>query len=142
MSDHLALGGALRQDLALIDTSAVVALQDQREAHHAAARLFFDESVLDWAAVNLTANETFTRLRYESDVSAGFAGFNFLRTNLTVIDFRPEDEVRVKSLLTKYADHKISYHDALCAAIMLRNGIYKIFTFDRDFLILGFQVLP
>jgi predicted nucleic acid-binding protein len=35
-----------------------------------------------------------------------------------------------------------SYHDAVCSAMMLRSGIYKIFTFDRDFQILGFQILP
>ena len=121
----------------------------QRVWRHTAIKSRADRSVkpevtdvLDWAAVNLTAHETFTRLRYGANVSAGFGGFDFLRTNLAVIDFRPEDEVRARSMLTKYADHKISYHDAICAAIMLRSGIYKIFTFDRDFLILGFHVLP
>ena len=45
-------------------------------------------------------------------------------------------------MLTKYGEHKISHHDALCAAVMLRTRIYQIFTFDRDFQILGFQVIP
>ena len=142
MSEPFTLGGILRDDLVLIDTSAAIALRDPRETLHTRATLFFEEASLDWATVNLTAHETFTRLRYGSDVNAGLGGFDFLRTGVTVIDFQMNDETRARSILTKYADHKISYHDAICAAIMLRSGIYKVFTFDRDFLILGFSVLP
>jgi predicted nucleic acid-binding protein len=97
---------------------------------------------LDWASLDLTAHETFTRLRAKTNVPKGFKGFDFLRTDLTLIRFEAEDESRTRTLLEKYADHNISYHDAMCAAVMLRSGIYKIFTFDRDFLILGFQVIP
>jgi uncharacterized protein len=142
VSSHFKFGGILRENVALIDTSAVIALLDEREALHEKARLFFEECPLDWASLDLTAHETFTRLRARTDVPRGFDGFAFLRTDLTVLDFRREDEVRVKSILEKYADHKISYHDALCAAVMLRSGIYKVFTFDRDFTVLGFQTIP
>ena len=135
-------GGTLRADLALIDTSAVVALFDKHDTQHQKAKLFFSESSLAWAAVNLTAHETFTRLRYCADVALGLEGFDSLRKDLTVIDFQTEDESRARSMLTKYRDHKISHHDALCAAAMLRSRIYKVFTFDRDFQILGFQVIP
>lgn len=136
------VGGVLRNNVALIDTSAVLALLDKREQLHSKAKFFFDECSLDWASVDLTAHETFTRLRSRTDVSRGFNGFDFLRTDLTVINFVPDDEARVRLISEKYAEHKISYHDALCAAVMLRSGIYKIFTFDRDFLILGFQIIP
>lgn len=135
-------GGTLRDDLALIDTSAVVALLDKRDSQHQRAQIFFETCSLDWAAVNVTAHETFTRLRYDSDVALGLNGFDFLRNDLTVIDFDVRDEIRARAMLTKYSDHRISHHDALCAAVMLRSRIYKIFTFDRDFHVLGFQVVP
>jgi predicted nucleic acid-binding protein len=142
VSEPFKLGGTLRENLALIDTSAVLALLDNRETLHNQTKLFFEECLLDWAAVDLTAHETFTRIRSRTNVGRGFEGFDFLRTDLTVIDFQREDEARARSILTKYADHKISYHDAICAAVMLRSGIYKIFTFDKDFLILGFKIIP
>ena len=109
MSEPFTLGGTLRDDLALIDTSAAIALRDTRESLHTRATLFFEEASLDWAAVNLTAHETFTRLRYGADVKAGLGGFDFLRTGVTVIDFQMNDEIRARSILTKYADRKIRY---------------------------------
>ena len=142
MSGQFRLGGTVRDNIALIDTSAVVAILDHRDALHETARLFFEESDLHWASVNITAHETFTRLRYRRDVHVGLQGFDLLRTDMTVIDFVIDDEVRARTMLTKYEEHRISHHDALCAAVMLRSGIYKIFTFDRDFQILGFQVVP
>lgn len=142
MPAPFSLGGIVRENLALIDSSAVLAILDNTEALHNKAKIFFDECSLDWAALDLTAHETFTRLRARTNVVRGLAGFDFLRADLTLIQFQPSDEIRARTLLTKYSDHRISYHDALCAAIMLRSGIYKIFTFDRDFSILGFQVLP
>lgn len=142
MSQQFKLGGVLRENIALIDTSAALALLDDREGLHTKAKLFFDHCSLDWASLDLTAHETFTRLRSRTNVSRGFEGFDFLRREPTVLRFREDDEVRARSILTKYADHEISFHDAICAAVMLRSGIYKIFTFDRDFLILGFHIVP
>jgi len=76
-------------------------------------------------------------------VDSGLKGFDLLRsTDIQVLDFEPQDESAARDLVTRYHDHKISFHDALCAAVMLRLGIYKIFTFDRDFQILGFETLP
>ena len=46
------------------------------------------------------------------------------------------------SLLEKYYDKSLSFHDALCAAVMMRNKIYRIFSFDHDFRWFGFLVQP
>ena len=70
-------GGTLRSDLALIDTSAVVALFDKHDTQHEKAKLFFAESPLAWAAVNLTAHETFTRLRYGAMWPSGSKALTF-----------------------------------------------------------------
>ena len=139
-----ALGGTLYSQIALIDTSAVIALEDSRETHYREAKRFFEaQNGLTWAAVNVTSHETFTRIRYRRDVVSARSGFDFLRADGVVrLDFEKADEARALDLLIKYRDHKISFHDALCAAVMFRNGIYRIFTFDKDFWILGFEVVP
>ena len=136
--------GRIYSDFALIDTSAVIALEDSRENHHREAKRFFEaQSGLTWAAVNVTSHETFTRIRYRRDVVSALSGFDFLRTGGVVgLDFEKADEAKARDLLIQYGDHKISFHDALCAAVMHRNGIYRIFTFDKDFWILGFEVVP
>lgn len=70
--------------------------------------------------------------------------YRFLResADIKLLRFGADDEVRAVTLLTQYSDHRLSFHDALCAAVMLRVGIPSIFTFDSDFYALGFIVLP
>jgi predicted nucleic acid-binding protein len=59
-----------------------------------------------------------------------------------LLEFQASDEIFARGLLAKYDDQRLSFHDALCAAVMFREGIFKIFSFDRDFWLFGFQVLP
>jgi predicted nucleic acid-binding protein len=47
-----------------------------------------------------------------------------------------------KQLLMKYKDQKLSFHDALCVSVMKREGIFRIFTFDKHFWLFGFEVFP
>jgi hypothetical protein len=60
-------GGVVYDQVALIDTSAAVALINEKDGRHEEAALFREvESGMRFAAVDLTAHETFTRpsLRY------------------------------------------------------------------------------
>jgi len=134
----------LYKQVTLIDTSAVVAIHDDREAHHQIAKLFFEsQKVMAWTSLDVTAHESFTRVRYNTDLPQAMKAFDFLRSKpVKFIPFLAEDEIKARDLLTKYSDHRLSFHDVLCAAVMLRLGIYKVFTFDKDFLILGFDIFP
>lgn len=126
----------------LVDSSAVIALFDPADQFHDVARSFFEEDGrLQWVALNATGHETFTRTRYAHGFLAAAERYAFLR-QLPVLDFLEEDESSALTILGKYSEHVISFHDALCAAVMLRRGIYKVFTFDKDFWILGFEVMP
>lgn len=137
---RLAYAGAV-----LIDTSAIVALVDDHDAYHSAATECFNDlsSQVSFCAVDVTAHESFTRLRYAATLKAGLSGFNFLReTNVRTLQFNNDDEQRALELVRKYSDKKLSYHDALCAAVMLRHNMFRIFSFDSDFWVFGFELCP
>jgi predicted nucleic acid-binding protein len=70
--------------------------------------------------------------------------YDFLRKNPKVQLFRfsTEDETDALDIVSRYDDHRIGFHDALCAAAAKRLGVVKIFTFDPDFAVLGFLLLP
>ena len=139
-------GGGLAYDyLAVIDTSAAVALLDQSDSLHSVAAQFFADEAdsFQWCVLNATSHETFTRLRYDHGLNLGLKGYDLLRSGeLRVLSFDADDELEARSVLTKYSDHDLSFHDALCATVMIREGIFKVFTFDAHFWSFGFEVMP
>ena len=129
---------------ALIDSSAVIALHDPIEQFHLDAVRFYSSSEFVWCTLDVTAHEVFTRVRYRSSVMHALEHFDFLRNTNghRLYQFNLDDEVEARKMLKRYSDHSISYHDALCAAAMKRLGILRIFTFDSDFAVMGFEVFP
>ena len=133
----------LYEDVALVDTSAVIALHDPSDQHHDVARSWYASCDWVWLALDVTSHETFTRARYASSLGAAVEQYRFLRAStIRVISFEPEDELRALELLGRYTDQRISFHDAICAVVMKRLQLVRIFTFDSDFSTLGFQVFP
>lgn len=130
---------------ALIDTSVVIALFDPSDQFYDEARRYFQENAAGfvWATLNETSHELYTRVRFQADTQTALKRYDFLRSGeFHVLDFDSDDENSARSLIEQYEEHTISFHDALCAAIMSRAGIYKIFSFDHDFWTLGFEVHP
>lgn len=130
---------------ALIDSSAVIALLDPKEQFHSeAVRLYSTNRELTWAALDVTSHEVFTRIRYDSSITRAREHYDFLRSSYGVQlhRFVPTDEVDALGIAAKYSSRKLSFHDALCAAVMKRLGIVKVFTLDSDFAVLGFVTLP
>lgn len=132
------------EQVALIDTSAVLALHDPAEQFHAdATRLFSSQHGLIWAVLDATSHECFTRARYRGTFRAAIEHYTFLRdSDFRLLRYEAEDEAAALDLLERYSEHSLSFHDALCAAVMKRVGMYRVFTFDRDFSVLGFESLP
>jgi len=128
----------------LIDAGAAIALTDKKDQFHVIAKKFFDNtSDILWVSLNATAQESYTRARYDLGFPKAIGLYDFLRGEpLYHIRFESEDEEEASRLLKRYADHIISFHDALCAAVMKRVGIYRAFTFDHHFYNFGFEVLP
>ena len=76
-------------------------------------------------------------------MDGALAGYEFIRArDVKVLPFDQDDEDAALRSLRKYADKELSFHDALCAAVMKRNGIFKIVSFDSDFFAFGFEVIP
>lgn len=130
--------------VAVIDTSAVLALHDPSEQFHRdAKRLFSSQHGLIWAVLDVTSHECFTRARYRGTFCAAIEQYAFLRDSaFSLLRFNAEDEAAACDLLKRYSEHSLSFHDALCAAVMKRIGIYRVFTFEKDFAVLGFETLP
>ena len=131
----------------MIDTSAVLALHDPQDGHHQfAVRLFNNTSNLGdlkWLVLDATTHELFTRARYNGSLRSAQEQYAFVRrTPFRLVRYLPEDEKSAEALLEKYADQRLSFHDALCSAVMLRLGVYRIFAFDFHFSVVGFQVIP
>lgn len=136
--------GVVYDRMIAVDTSAVIALLNPRDQFHGPAKRFLESSAgARWFALNTTAHEVFTRLRYDEGLQEAFAGYDLVRSEpFQVLKFGADDELSARQILEKYADHTLSFHDALCGAVMLREGIFKVFSFDRHFWVLGFEVVP
>jgi predicted nucleic acid-binding protein len=130
----------------MIDTSAVLALHDPGDRFHRDADTYFRAAAgrQDWCVVDVTSHETFTRVRYDRGLVAAMQRYSFLRRNrdVSVLRFIGTDEPIAERLLNRYVDVRLSFHDAICAAVMMREGIPNVFSFDSDFAAIGFQVLP
>jgi len=139
------VGGTLYDGIAAIDTSAALALRDPNDQFYELAHDFFRQRTdLTWAVVGVTSHEAFTRCRYHTNLATALACYDDLRDGgrFRQLPFLPEDEATARASLERMNDQSISFHDALCAAVMVRNGVGQIFTFDRDFWILGLTVIP
>jgi len=136
--------GVVYDRMVAVDTSAIIALFDPHDQFHELARQFFQNSSgIIWLAVNVTSHELFTRVRYNDGLPAALNRYDFFRKEpFRLLKFSTEDEISARALLGRYDDQQLSFHDALCAAVMIREGIFKIFSFDRDFWLFGFEVLP
>lgn len=139
----MAVAGVVYEHIALVDTSAVLALNDPKDRFHAAASEFLHNTSLTLVTLNVTAHEAYTRGRYDHGLTRGRAHYEFLRSShLGRIYFTEFDEADAYQMLLKYTDQRLSFHDALCGAVMLREGIYKVFAFDSDFFTFGFELVP
>ena len=129
----------------LIDTSAIIALNDPKDQYHNSAVDFFKTRIntVQWVVLNATKHETFTAARYSYNFEKAIKIYEYLSNEeICQLSFKEIDEQESLNLLKKYKDEKLSFHDALCASIMMRVGLYRVFTFDHHFTVIGFDVFP
>jgi len=127
-----------------IDTSAYLARFCRKDGYHQKAvqvwqtlrkggfPLVTSHDVIDELATLLGRRTSYAfsakKLRelYESDT--------------TIVRTAEADELEALSFFQKYADQKISFTDCLSFVIMKKLSIKQVFTFDRHFEYLGFEL--
>ncbi|MCP4105379.1 MAG: type II toxin-antitoxin system VapC family toxin [Desulfobacteraceae bacterium] len=102
--------------------------------------------VRDKKLVSITTNHVIDELAtlLARRTSYDFAArkiYEIYDSELPVI-FRPDQMHERNALNNKYADQRVSFTDCLSFVVMKQSDIRKVFTFDRHFSVMGFEVIP
>lgn len=127
-----------------IDTSAAMVIDDPQSQYYVPVKTCFETyTSAIWSTLNLTAFETYTRVRYDKGFKKAIRLYTWLKgADFEYFRFTKEDEQHAYEDLKRFNDQKLSFHDALLATVMKRLGVYRILTLDKDFFLYGFEVLP
>ncbi len=91
---------------------------------------------------NFVLDETFTLLARRAGYSFAAERARVIYSSEIVAILRPheEDERAALALFEKYADQEVSYTDCISFALMQKNGISQVFSFDKHFRYAGFRL--
>lgn len=130
-----------------VDTGAWVALSVTRNAHHIAAKAAWSRMAADRVQLvvsNYVVDEAITTVRaiagHAQAVKLGQLLFESRVLRRVTIDEVLEQTAW--ELFQRYRDQAFSFTDCTSFSLMKQEGIATAFTFDRDFKVAGFQLLP
>jgi len=128
-----------------IDTGAFIGKYLSKDQYHAQAHKIW-QVIADNKEICFTSNfvldETFTLLgRRAGYFFAEQRARNIYASKILNI-LRPDlkDELNALDFFNKFSDHKISFTDCISFALMKKQKITKVFTFDKHFEWAGFQL--
>jgi uncharacterized protein len=133
--------------LIFIDSGAFLARHVERDQHHVQACLAWDllagENERCFTS-NFVLDETFTLLGRRTSYAFAAAQARSLYTSrvLEILRPTPEDEIRALERFEKLADQKVSFTDCISFVLMRREGLQRVFSFDRHFIHAGFRTWP
>ena len=133
-----------------VDTSAFLALVNEKDNKHAAAKQFLEEikngkiRVKNIITSDYIIDETLTRIRYSvGHKEAVEWGEDILVSRvIEKIEIGKEVFGHAWELFQAYKDKKLSFTDCTSFALMKKKGMKEVFSFDSDFEALGFVLLP
>ncbi len=129
----------------LADSSALLALTDRDDRHHAAASDFLRQHPrLRLVATELIVAEVATRLRARGDAerAAGFARSLLEGGRYEVMFVEPDLFRAAFDRMVRLRDKRLSLTDCASFELMDRLGLRAAFTFDRDFRDCGYEMVP
>lgn len=128
-----------------VDSAAHLALLCEEDQHHrAAVDLLRRTPSLEFITSRFVLSEVLTRgarLRGAAQ-AADYVRSILSRPSYKVLPMLPEVFDAAMDTLVKYEDQGLSFVDCTSVVIMRNSRIRTIFTFDRAFRKLGFQVVP
>lgn len=133
-----------------VDTSAFLALANEKDNKHVAAKQFLEDikngkiRVKNIITSDYIIDETITRIRYSvGHKEAVEWGKDILASKvIEKIEIQKEIFGLAWELFQTYEDKKLSFTDCTSFALMKKKGIGKVFSFDEDFARLGFFLIP
>ncbi|MCI0444492.1 PIN domain-containing protein [bacterium] len=130
-----------------IDTGAFLARYIARDQYH-------KKSVRGWNLLrkdrthcytsNFVLDETITLLARQAGYEfASARAYTIYKSGLLEI-LRPDfkDELEALEFFQKFSDQKVSFTDCVSFVLMKRNRINLAFSFDRHFVLAGFDIFP
>lgn len=126
----------------LVDTSAVFALLDRRDANHAAARRELTALTRRGTEPLLTNFIVAESHALALSRLGGDLARRWLLGNVWAIErVSVDDEKAATGIIRRYTDKTFSYTDATSFAVMERLGVKSAFAFDPHFRQYGFHVV-
>lgn len=121
-----------------IDTGPFLARYLEADQHHTQALKLWDKikaKNLKCSTSNFVLDEAFTLLARRAGYAfaAARARNIYASEKLTILRPDPEDELEAIDLFEKYADQKISFTDCLSFALIRKEKISTVFSFDKHF---------
>ncbi|MBW6518632.1 MAG: PIN domain-containing protein [ANME-2 cluster archaeon] len=133
-----------------IDTSAFLALANDRDTYYKAARrLLMDLQKGRLRPSRLITSdyiigETLTRIRFKVGHTQAVSWSRNIHSS-NIIELMRVDKTLYEDALAifeKYHDKQLSFTDCTSFALMKSMGIDDVFTFDEDFRKMGFNSIP
>ncbi len=130
-----------------VDTSAFVALRNESEVEHRAARAALKELIEGGAALytsNYVFAETYTALMVRINRAEAIEWGRRFRAGgaIDLVHLDRAAEERAWEILEQHDDKRWSYVDATSFALLERGGGEEAFAFDAHFAQRGLSVLP
>lgn len=129
-----------------VDTGAFVARYLPRDQNHETATrawLEIAESRERLVTTNFVVDETLTLLTRRADARQATRVGRQLYASRALSILRPDEEIEIKALdwMERFHDQSLSFTDCVSFVLMKRRDIHRVFTFDHDFVIAGFEKL-
>ncbi len=130
-----------------VDTSAWIALNEKKDSHHKAARIFVEKnkngefSFGSLHTSEMVLQETYTFLRYNYNYDAAIDIVDKILDSDVII--HPFSSMNFKEIWerVKEKNTKLSFVDWSTISYMDDHGIKYVFTFDGDFDELGYSIM-
>lgn len=130
-----------------VDSSAWIALADKDDSHHKEAAAAYPSILRNFKNLvtsNLVIAETYVVLLNEMGHKEATEFLGLVKASPRILKTYSNESVEADAerVLAKYFDQSFSFTDAVSFAIMKQQNIKKAFSFDKHFIIAGFDNLP